>query len=77
LKLAFVLEFLFLLLQGKRKIKNFSMFFFLSKKEPKSQEKVIGLPARPDAAPLPFPAYAPFLVLVNRQENAIGCLSIY
>jgi len=36
--------------------------------EPKSQEKVIGLPARPDAAPPPFQAYAPFLVLVNRKE---------
>ena len=39
------------------------MFFFLSKKEPKSQEKVIGQRAMPDAAPLPFPAHAPFLVL--------------
>jgi len=45
------------------------MFFFLDKKERKNQEKVIGLPARPDATPLPFPAYAPFLVLVSRKEN--------
>jgi len=40
----------------------------LEQKEPKIQEKVIGQRTNPDAAPLPFPAYAPFLVLVNRTE---------
>jgi hypothetical protein len=39
--------------------------------EPKSQEKVIGHRAMPDAAPLPFPACAPLLVLVNRKENVM------
>jgi len=44
------------------------MFFFLSKKEPKSQEKVIGQRTMPDTAPLPFPAHTPFLVLVNHKD---------
>jgi len=62
---------------------NFCFFFFkekegdiiilcsfcLIKKNKKNQEKVIGQRARPDAAPLPFPAHAPLLVLVNRTEN--------
>jgi len=47
---------------------NYFMFFFLSKKEPKSQEKVIGQRARPDAAPLPFQAHTPLLILVHRKE---------
>jgi hypothetical protein len=68
LQLAFVLEFLLLFLQGKRRGKNISMFFFLAKRT-KSQEKVIGQRAMPDAAPLPFPARAPLLVLVNRKEK--------
>jgi hypothetical protein len=49
------------------------MFFFLDKKEPKSQEKVIGQRTKPDAAPLPFPAYAPLLVLVHPKK----CYSMF
>jgi len=51
------------LFKQKEKLKIISTFFFLSKKEPKSQEKVIGQRARSDAAPLPFQAHAPFFVL--------------
>jgi hypothetical protein len=45
------------------------MFFFLDKKERKNQEKVIGLRAWPDTAPLPFQAHAPLLISVHRTEN--------
>jgi len=46
------------------------MFFFLAKRT-KSQEKVIGQRAMPDAAPLPFPARAPLLILVSRTDEMV------
>jgi hypothetical protein len=58
----------FFFFKEKEEEKIISMFFFLAKRT-KSQEKVIGQRAMPDAAPLPFPARAPLLVLVNRKEK--------
>jgi len=52
------LNFCFFFFKEKEEGKIISMFFFLSKKEPKSQEKVIGAYALADAAPLPFKACA-------------------
>jgi hypothetical protein len=58
--------------KSKRNNKIISMFFFLGKKEPKSQEKVIGRRTIPDAAPLPFRAHARLLVLVYRKEMLLN-----
>jgi len=69
LKLAFVLEFLLLFLQGKRRERKIIFMFFFLAKRTKSQEKVIGQRAMLDAAPLPFQVRAPLLVFVNRTEK--------